>query len=100
MLSGSDHSPSPDVACAIGCVLGGIHVLVPGVNEGPNLIALVTIRLDIAHRSVVEVGTRAARVAQQLGDRIPVDIEHASRASHGVSLDQHGEDRSTLFDGK
>ena len=63
---GVDRGPRPDVASAFGAAFGSGDVLLLGVAEGPNFIALDALALTL-RTFVMEIDAEPRRLDQQLG---------------------------------
>lgn len=93
---GIERGPSPDITSAIRRGLGAAHVLVLGVAERPNFIALDTLGGDVADHLVVEVCASHPRVHHQLGHGIDRDAADPRDRAERRPFDQHRKDLDTL----
>ena len=82
---------------ASGAAFGELDVLLLGVGERPDFIALDGLRRDVTDLFIVEGGTDLAGINQQLCDGIDRNPAHAGDRTHRRPLDQHGEDLDALF---
>ena len=92
LIVGIQPQPRPQIARHLGSSLRGRNVLLLGMAKRPNLIALHTLRVNVSHRLVVELGARLAGLAQQRAYCVVGDARHAGRSAHGHSFTQKRED--------
>jgi hypothetical protein len=81
----------PNIAAAFYLLLERT-ILLLGVNERPNLIALNVFARQIAKRFVLILRAGAAKIAEQLNDSILGNAGHSDGCADAVSLDQTGND--------
>src|SRR5262249_27192143 len=94
-----DGRPCPAVASAIFHLFFG-YILLLGVNESPDFIALNATHFQVADGAIVELSTGAAHVFQQLQNGV---LCNSGQASNGVDRDafnESGDYLSTLRDGQ
>jgi hypothetical protein len=90
---GINRDPRPHVPDGANHALHPLgHVLGLGVDEGPNLVALNPLHLEIAERLILEPLTCGAHVQQELGDGVDGHVGHAAGGAEAVALHQHPED--------
>ena len=75
---GVDRGPGPHVAGPFRRGLRGRDVLLLGVAERPNLVALDAARLHIVHRFVVNREAGFPRLDEQLRNRVDRHVRHAA----------------------
>ena len=93
---GIQRRPRPSVASLFRGSLGGLDILLLGVGERPDLVALDPAGRHAAHLLVVEGGTRLAGVDQQLGDGVDRHVGSAGYGAHRRALAEHLEDLDAL----
>ena len=95
---GINRGPRPAVAPFAALFFG--NVLRLRADEAPNFIALNSLALEIANRSVMVRRARRAKIAQQLFNRHPRDASQTRRRSQTVSFNQCGDNGGALLPGQ
>ncbi len=85
---GIKRDPGPHVASHVGGVLRGRHVLLLGIAELPDLVALNTAARQVPQRAVLIGRTRRPEIGQELEDRRLRDARHAGCGVDAVPFDQ------------
>ena len=85
-------------------VTGSFHfvryVLLLGIDEGPDLIALKVLHSHLPHRLIVELLASAAYVHKQLRYGVDRHIANAGRAAKAAAFNEHADDLDLLGDGE
>ena len=98
---GFDRGPGPAIADRrIAGAFAGRRVLLLGVNEAPNLVALDAARLHTAHVLVVVFERSFAGLAQQLVHCVDGAADRPLDRPHGHALTQEREDLGALGEGQ
>ena len=87
LASALNCRPRPHVARTTRGGLGARDVLLLGVAESPNLVALDALGGHIAHRLIVVRGACFTRLDHQLGNGVYRDLGNAAGPAHGHALD-------------
>lgn len=88
--------PRPSVTGLFRRSLSGRNVLLLGVGETPNLVALHALGADVPHRLVMESLTGPAGVNEQLRHRIQADAGDPADGAQAAALAEQGEDSGSL----
>src|SRR5581483_7760571 len=64
------------------------HVLLLGIAERPNFIALDSLASDVANVAVLKIGPRNTNINQQRHDRVNVCSAQSCGGPHRVSFDE------------
>src|SRR6266699_4817109 len=89
----SPNAPIPELA-----LLVSRNILVLGVTELPNLIALDVLASEIAHRLILIFRTRFAQISEQLLNGVHRYASYAHDAAKGVSFDKGRDNLHSFLD--
>ncbi len=87
------RGPGPCVASFLGRSLGASDILLLGVGEAPNFVALDPAGRDALHMLVVHISADRARINQQLGDGVEAHVSQPSSCPHGLPFTEHVQDQ-------
>lgn len=73
------------------------HVLVFGINERPDFIALDALAIQVAESLVLIGGAGRAKFNQQLLNRCAVNARHADSGAERIALNQAGNHADLFF---
>ena len=97
---GADGGPGVNVTMAENAFRLGRHVLLLGVAESPDLIALDALAWQATHRSVLILGAGFAQVHQELGYRVNAHVRDPRSSLQAHSFHQQVQELSALRDGQ
>src|SRR6266511_2372437 len=90
-----ERDPRPHVASL--STLLQRDVLLLGVNERPNLVALNPLARQVAHAAVLLNGADRPQVYEELDDRVLGYARHLAGGTKRVALDKRGYDGCALL---
>lgn len=93
---GIDGGPSPDITNAFRALHIFGDVLLFSVNEGPDLIALDSVALQVHQGLALVVSTSRAKVNQEFGHSVDAHIRNARDGAQAAPLNQKTDDLDAL----
>ena len=100
MRVGVERGPRPNIASALRRGLRGRDVLLLGVAEAPNFVALDALARNAAHGRIMELSADRAGFGEELVDRVDAHVGDAADRPHRRAFAEHREDLDALGEGQ
>ena len=95
---GVDRGPRPDIASNFRGSLRGRDILLLGVAERPDFVALDAAYRNVVNRLVVKDEACFTSLLNQLCDSVERHVDNAAERSHRRTLPQHSENLDALVE--
>ena len=95
----ADGSPGVNVTIAKDALKLGRHILLLGVAESPDLIALDALAWQITHRPILILSASRSCVHKELCDRVYAYVRDPRSSPEAISFYQQVQDLSAFCDG-